>query len=250
MMRKSEALKMTMVGVLGAALMTPLAASANLITDGSFSPTMSDPFSSHDPADDPDTWVLSPGSTAIAGWTVVGQQVAWIGPKNDFGLSAAPGNGGGYFLDLTGYKGSSPFGGVSTMVNTVVGQEYHLSFDLGSNLAFDTDKSGVIAPKVQVLNSTTGTTRTFTAGIIGQNTWEDFSLNFKATSAMITLTFSGATFKGLPVNYIGLDNVNLTKLTAVPEPTTLIAGALLLLPFGASTLRILLKNRLSQGNKA
>jgi hypothetical protein len=31
--------------------------------------------------------------------------------------------------------------------------------------------------------------------------------------------------------------------TAVPEPTTMIAGALLLLPFGASTLRILRKNR-------
>jgi hypothetical protein len=30
---------------------------------------------------------------------------------------------------------------------------------------------------------------------------------------------------------------------AVPEPTTIIAGALLLLPFGASTLRILRKNR-------
>ena len=29
----------------------------------------------------------------------------------------------------------------------------------------------------------------------------------------------------------------------VPEPTTMIAGALLLLPFGASTLRMLRKNR-------
>jgi len=33
------------------------------------------------------------------------------------------------------------------------------------------------------------------------------------------------------------------KFTPVPEPTTMIAGALLLLPFGASTLRILRKNR-------
>jgi hypothetical protein len=37
---------------------------------------------------------------------------------------------------------------------------------------------------------------------------------------------------GLPTNY-----------QPVPEPTTLIAGALLLLPFGASTLRILRRNR-------
>jgi len=34
-----------------------------------------------------------------------------------------------------------------------------------------------------------------------------------------------------------------TTLTPVPEPTTMIAGALLLLPFGASTLRMLRKTR-------
>jgi hypothetical protein len=34
-----------------------------------------------------------------------------------------------------------------------------------------------------------------------------------------------------------------SDLVPVPEPTTMIAGALLLLPFGASTLRILRKNR-------
>lgn len=33
------------------------------------------------------------------------------------------------------------------------------------------------------------------------------------------------------------------KLTAVPEPSTIISGALMLLPFGASTLRILRRNR-------
>jgi hypothetical protein len=35
------------------------------------------------------------------------------------------------------------------------------------------------------------------------------------------------------------------EVSAVPEPTTMIAGALLLLPFGASTLRILRKNRVA-----
>jgi len=35
------------------------------------------------------------------------------------------------------------------------------------------------------------------------------------------------------------------NVTPVPEPTTLISGALLLLPFGASTLRILRKNRVA-----
>jgi hypothetical protein len=38
-------------------------------------------------------------------------------------------------------------------------------------------------------------------------------------------------------------NFTSDSLAPVPEPTTMIAGALLLLPFGASTLRIIRKNR-------
>jgi hypothetical protein len=45
---------------------------------------------------------------------------------------------------------------------------------------------------------------------------------------------------GNPGGWFGLRTQD---LTIVPEPTTMIAGALLLLPFGASTLRILRKNR-------
>jgi hypothetical protein len=48
-----------------------------------------------------------------------------------------------------------------------------------------------------------------------------------------------------------VDDVNINStpgnvqfdLESVPEPTTMIAGALLLLPFGASTIRILRRNR-------
>jgi hypothetical protein len=38
-------------------------------------------------------------------------------------------------------------------------------------------------------------------------------------------------------------NIDSITISSVPEPTTMIAGALLLLPFGASTLRILRKSR-------
>ena len=45
---------------------------------------------------------------------------------------------------------------------------------------------------------------------------------------------------------VGLSDVEQSyHQTAVPEPTTIIAGALLLLPFGASTLRILRRNRIA-----
>jgi hypothetical protein len=41
----------------------------------------------------------------------------------------------------------------------------------------------------------------------------------------------------------GLTQKNQDMLAMVPEPTTIIAGALLLLPFGASTIRFIRKNR-------
>ena len=41
----------------------------------------------------------------------------------------------------------------------------------------------------------------------------------------------------------GSVDINSITVSTVPEPTTMIAGALLLLPFGATTLRILRKNR-------
>jgi hypothetical protein len=44
-------------------------------------------------------------------------------------------------------------------------------------------------------------------------------------------------------NFNPVSHGGLATLTAVPEPTTMIAGALLLLPFGASTLRMLRKHR-------
>jgi len=53
-----------------------------------------------------------------------------------------------------------------------------------------------------------------------------------------TVNFLIENFAQANGNPLGL-NVN---MSAVPEPTTMIAGALLLLPFGASTLRMLRKN--------
>jgi len=68
--------------------------------------------------------------------------------------------------------------------------------------------------------------------------WEHFSATFVAgnndTTALINwnLAYNG--------NDFALDDIS---ITAVPEPTTIIAGALLLLPFGASTLRLIRDNR-------
>ena len=42
---------------------------------------------------------------------------------------------------------------------------------------------------------------------------------------------------------VDINSITVSDVSPVPEPTTMIAGALLLLPFGATTLRMLRKNR-------
>jgi hypothetical protein len=61
-------------------------------------------------------------------------------------------------------------------------------------------------------------------------------------AAHIGVTASPANASGSAI-VTGFAAGNGTSGTPVPEPTTMIAGALLLLPFGASTLRVLRRNR-------
>ena len=75
----------------------------------------------------------------------------------------------------------------------------------------------------------------FTAPGVG--VWSEFNATFVAGSAPIAVLDLNTVPNG---NDFVLDDIS---LVAVPEPTTMIAGELLLLPFGASTLRILRKNR-------
>ena len=74
-----------------------------------------------------------------------------------------------------------------------------------------------------------------------------------------TYARTGVTFGQMTVDWAGVEignwdngtlypvpasaNIDSITIGPVPEPTTMIAGALLLLPFGASTFRILRKNR-------
>jgi len=66
------------------------------------------------------------------------------------------------------------------------------------------------------------------------------------TTLIVTKDLAFTILNGTLVNPISQASVSLVEQSfhqVVPEPTTVIAGALLLLPFGASTLRILRKNR-------
>lgn len=152
------------------------------------------------------TFTLGVGSTAINGWTVIGDDIAWIGGAQ-FGLSASAGN---KFLDLTNVQAGAPFGGVEQTVGTVPGTIYTLSFDLGSSSAYGIPSA--IDASVLVVNVGTQT-QTFTSTASGANNWQSYAMNFTAANPTTTIRLVGSAGR----DYVGLDNV---AVTAVPEPGT------------------------------
>jgi hypothetical protein len=168
-----------------------------------------------------------PVGTQIPGWTVVGTG----GVNVDQTFSPTPYWPGNItqFMDLTGNTGGG--GVLSAPFITTVGQTYAISFN--------SYNGSLVYPGVQYLGSafsvqaTSGLLVTYTGA---QNLLPNTVLTyvFTANNASSTVTFMDTS--GFDSNAGWIDNVS---LTAVPETTTMIAGALLLLPFGASTLRVL-----------
>lgn len=154
-----------------------------------------------------DTMDLAIGATDMTGWTVQNASLAWIGPSNPFGLSASD---GGYFLDLSGYHDNSPYGGVlqSQVIPTVIGQTYRLSFDIGTDPAYDTAPVGVEV--TAGLDSSI-----FLSTPLNANQWETFEFDFVATAANTAISLVGNA--GTNEKYVGLDKVS---LTAIPEPSS------------------------------
>jgi hypothetical protein len=174
------------------------AAQANLITNGSFEDTI------NFVPDGNDTMSLPVSSTVMTGWTVVNGSLAWIGPTNPFGLTASNGS---YFLDLTDYRDSSPYGGVTQLITTVPGGHYQLTFDLGSSSIYGIPDS--------ILASAGSTSQTFFSTLPGTNNWQSETLDFFAIGTSTAITLTGDSGQ----KYIGLDNVSVDP---VPEPATLL----------------------------
>jgi hypothetical protein len=78
---------------------------------------------------------------------------------------------------------------------------------------------------------------TSTAGLAWKNATDEVNMWYNA-SAQYGAPDNSYSFWGVPPNWT-MQTWGTATLTPVPEPTTMIAGALLLLPFGASTLRVL-----------
>ncbi len=195
------------VAILGVTGISP--AMANIVVNGSFEDAANFLPESRD------TMILSSGSTALAGWSVLGpdRSVGWVGSGNPY--NTTPSNGS-FFLDLTGdYDQAWAFGGISQTLATPVAGSYRLSFDLASRTGYVTP-SGVRVIAGSVEQSFTVTDP---AGYPGTNggLWETETLTFTSTGATTDLTFRGNAGQ----LYIGLDNVRVELLTAaVPEPST------------------------------
>ena len=156
---------------------------------------------------------------------------AQVGPGPDGVTTGAvdaisPLSGYTYFA-IFGATGSE--GGIQTTVATTVGSSYVFSFWLANNY-------GSSANDTISWNGTT---------VLAQNNpgpfgWTQYSYDVTATSTSTLIDFGFEQDQ----SYFGLAGVDVEPLVApVPEPGTYFAGALMLLPFGVSGLRMLRKNR-------
>jgi hypothetical protein len=167
---------------------------------------------------------LAPGSTALAGWQVVNDSLAWIGVGDPWGLDAQDGD---LFLDLSDYSAGPPFGGVQQAFATTPGFEYTVSFYLGSSNFWGRPSALTV--------SAAGQSGAFQSALTGTNNdWEQFTFTFIGDGPSATLAFVGSS----GVNYIGLDNVVVT-VSAIPEPS-----ALLLMVFGLLAVGVAVHKRI------
>ena len=163
--------------------------------------------------------VVSPGSTAIAGWSVANGPVIWGGP-GDVGMASD----GVSFVDLGG--GISPQ--ISQSVNTVTGQAYRLSFDLGTPYRQQNN------PGVSVVVGA-GSARSGAFHVVNNSAaqvYQRLDFDFIADRSTSDVVFEEIFDEPLAGDHIDLDNVSLTAMsTSVPEPGSwaLLAAGLLCL---------------------
>lgn len=226
--------RFSMVGV--AVLSLILQAKAGLVLNGDFEqPDLGGPGANY-----------GVGSTTVAGWTVVGSGGVTIHHVNQIDL-LWPGNNS-QFMDLTGNTGRA--GVESAPITTVPGQTYSVTFDAvnGSRWWNAGTKNPYYGPAL-TLQASGGALVTYSSAAdlppgsipvppAGNLVPVSLSYNFVATGTATTLTFMDAS--GYDSNAGWIDNV---MIAPVPEPSTIVAGVLLLVPFAVQVLRTVRRNR-------
>lgn len=153
---------------------------------------------------------LPEGSTLVPGWTTVNAELAWVSNTNSFGPTSPY---GGFFLDLTGFHDSKPYGGVARTLSTVPNQRYRFSFSLGTYY----DTVGFRGPvSVEVVVSGVSSTFTFVPeAVAGGSRWMTFGWEFVAVSTNTQVAIAGAASTG--GQFIGLDDLSIISQTSGVE---------------------------------
>jgi hypothetical protein len=230
------------VGLVGLIALTATGARANLVANGDFANI--DGTWVNNTGLGSDDWLTS-GRTAIPDWTNVpgAANEFWVTTPNDYsGLTASPGNGSTYFVDLTGQANDKPYGGLEQTIATTAGDNYVLQFALGASTVWNNPNPAALTA------SATGTsllaTKLFTLAATSDNTWATETLDFTADSSSTTIELLGDS--SYTSRYIGLDNVSVTPATgAVPEPSTWPVILLGLIGIGLGALMRSRRNRVA-----
>ena len=219
---KNLIVKRVVLSLMGVGCLMPAAsfASLNLVIDGSFEQPV----------------VVAPFETYFAGqyvgtspWHVTQGSIDVI---NGY-WQPAPGSPGPQSVDAAGQVNGTI---VQSISGLTIGTYYNLQFAMAGNPAG--------TPVIKTLLASFGSdSKTFTFDTTGHSLtdmgWVVESVIFKATATAEDLSFQD--LSGVPSPFgSAIDNVS---LTAVPEASTLVAGALMLLPFGVGAIRSLRKQR-------
>ncbi len=152
---------------------------------------------------------LAPGDAAIPGWTITTAETIWSINGNNFGPKTPFGS---FFVDLTGYHDTAPYGGVAQTIPTLAGESYQLSFALGTH-----ESVGTYRGPLTLLASVAGTSQAFTFTPSGSGSqWQKFTMNFTAASAATPISLTG--FSAAGGAYFGLDEVSVVR-ASTPPPT-------------------------------
>ncbi len=198
------------VVVMALAAVTPMAAKADLIQNGSFEDSI------YSAAEVNPFLCLYEGSTDITGWTVVGAQPQ-VNDSIDYIGSHWQASDGVRSLDLNGSEGTA---GVEQVISTAVGNTYTVTFDMAGN----PDRAGLKTMEVSAIGTTTQSAL-FEYNSVGYTRpdmgWETMYWSFTADSSSTTLRFLSTVdcFGDYHSWGPALDNVHVT-----PIPAALLLG--------------------------
>ncbi len=163
--------------------------------------------------------------TTFGAWTVTQGSIDLIG--NHWQNPA-----GSQSVDLAGMSS----GQIQQNINTTSGQWYHLQFALSGN---GDDSGNTKSVRVGFGNFITDFTFYDPTHNVTDMKWTTVGWDVKADGNLTTLSFLDTSYALHGGNVACGAAISDVALTVVPEPSTYIAGALLLLPFSVSTLRSL-----------